>query len=93
MRPLYPRELRPEQARLEGYFRIEWKLAAQRTHAMAEAKPFLLPVVIDATRNAEAHLPPEFKSMPCMRLAADEASATSWDDGQNKNRPLTALRE
>ena len=27
------------------------------------------------------------------RLAADEASATSWDDGQNKNRPLTALRE
>ena len=24
------------QARLEGYFRIEWKLAAQRTHAMAE---------------------------------------------------------
>ena len=27
------------QARLEGYFRIEWKLAAQRTHAMAEATP------------------------------------------------------
>jgi hypothetical protein len=34
------------QARLEGYFRLEWKLAAQRTHTMAEAKPFLLPVVI-----------------------------------------------
>ena len=39
------------QARLEGYFRIEWKLAAQRTHAMAEEKPFLLPLVIDATRG------------------------------------------
>ena len=26
-------------ARLEGYFRIEWKLAAQHTHAMTEAKP------------------------------------------------------
>jgi hypothetical protein len=36
------------QARLEGYFRIEWKLAAQRTHAMAAARAFLLPVVIDA---------------------------------------------
>ena len=31
------------QARLEGYFRIEWKLAAQRTHAMADEKAFLLP--------------------------------------------------
>ena len=27
------------QARHEGYFRIEWDLAAQRTHAMAEATP------------------------------------------------------
>src|SRR4051812_17218830 len=43
------------QARLEGYFRIEWKLAAQRTHAMAEAKPFLLPVCVDDTRDHEAH--------------------------------------
>lgn len=56
------------QARLEGYFRIEWKLAAQRTHAMAEAKPFLLPVVIDATRDAEAHVPSEFKTVQWTRL-------------------------
>ena len=48
------------QARLEGYFRLEWTLAAQRTHTMAEAKPFLLPVVIDAIRDAEAHVPEEF---------------------------------
>src|SRR5262245_14984712 len=44
------------QARLEGYFRIEWKLAAQRTHAMAEEKAFLLPVVIDATREGDARV-------------------------------------
>jgi hypothetical protein len=56
------------QARLEGYFRIEWKLAAQRTHAMAEAKPFLLPVVIDATRDAEAHVPAEFRAVQWTRL-------------------------
>jgi adenylate cyclase len=56
------------QARLEGYFRIEWKLAAQRTHAMADAKPFLLPVVIDATRDAEAHVPPEFRAVQWTRL-------------------------
>ena len=63
------------QTRLEGYFRIEWKLAAQRTYAMAEARPFLLPVVIDATRDAEAHVPPEFKAVQWTRLSNDEATA------------------
>src|SRR4051812_43414616 len=60
------------QARLEGYFRLEWKLAAQRTHTMADAKPFLLPVVIDATRDAEAHVPEEFRAVQWTRLASGE---------------------
>ncbi|MDB6115145.1 MAG: invasion protein regulator [Lacunisphaera sp.] len=42
------------QARLEGYFRLEWKLAAQRTHTMADEKTFLLPIAIDATHEVEA---------------------------------------
>lgn len=62
------------QARLEGYFRIEWKLAAQRTHAMAEAKPFLLPIVVDATRDAEAHVPGEFRAVQWTRLPRGEPS-------------------
>ena len=45
------------QDRLDGFFRLEWKLAAQRTHTMAEEKTFLLPVVIDATRDAEGKVP------------------------------------
>jgi hypothetical protein len=45
------------QARLEGYFRLEWKIAAQRTHTMADERVFLLPVVIDSTRDAEAKVP------------------------------------
>ncbi len=64
------------QARLEGYFRIEWKLAARRTHAMAAAKAFLLPVVIDATRDAEAHVPDEFREVQWTRLPGGEASAS-----------------
>ena len=56
------------QARLEGYFRLEWKLATQRMHTMAEAKPFLLPLVIDATRDPEAHVPEEFRSVQWTRL-------------------------
>jgi TolB-like protein/Flp pilus assembly protein TadD len=64
------------QARLEGYFRLEWKLAAQRTHTMADAKPFLLPVVIDATRDAEAHVPEEFRAVQWTRLPGGEATPT-----------------
>src|SRR5690242_17498521 len=33
--------------RSEGYFRLEWKLAAERTHLMRDGAPFLVPVVID----------------------------------------------
>jgi len=62
------------QARLEGYFRIEWKLAAQRTHAMAEEKPFLLPVVIDETRDAEARVPGEFRAVQWTRLPGGEVT-------------------
>src|SRR3954453_21326040 len=51
------------QARREGYFRLEWRIAAQRTHMMSEQIAFLLPVVIDATRDAEADVPAEFKAV------------------------------
>ncbi len=64
------------QERLEGYFRLEWKLAAQRTHTMAEEKAFLLPVVIDATRDAEAKVPAEFKAVQWTRIdSADSLAA------------------
>ncbi len=48
------------QARTEGYFRLEWRLADQRTHLMAKGRPFLLPVVIDDTHDADAHVPDSF---------------------------------
>src|SRR5476651_118755 len=35
--------------RSEGYFRLEWKLAVERTHLMRDGVPFLVPVVIDGT--------------------------------------------
>jgi TolB-like protein/tetratricopeptide (TPR) repeat protein len=56
------------QARREGYFRIEWKLAAQRTHAIADGTPFLLPVVIDQTGDAESLVPAEFREVQWTRL-------------------------
>jgi hypothetical protein len=38
---------RNTQARTEGYFRLEWHLADQRTQLMAKSRPFLIPVCID----------------------------------------------
>ncbi len=63
------------QARREGYFRLEWKLAAERTHMMSQRTAFLLPVVIDATRDAEADVPGEFKAVQWTRLPAGETNA------------------
>ncbi len=63
------------QARREGYFRLEWRLAAQRTHMMSESVAFLLPAVIDATRDAEADVPAEFKAVQWTRLPGGEGAA------------------
>ena len=60
------------QARTEGYFRLEWRLADQRTHLMAKGRPFLMPVVIDETRDAEAHVPDSFLDVQWTRLPDGE---------------------
>jgi TolB-like protein/cytochrome c-type biogenesis protein CcmH/NrfG len=47
------------QARGEGYFRREWRMAVERTHDMAAGMSFLLPVVVDDTHEADALVPEE----------------------------------
>ena len=61
-------------SRLEGYFRLEWKLAVDRSHLMAAEKPFLLPVVIDATKESNAHVPDRFREVQWTRLSAGQHS-------------------
>lgn len=56
------------QARGEGYFRREWKIAVERTHDMASAVAFLMPVVIDDTPEATALVPDEFMRVQWTRL-------------------------
>jgi TolB-like protein/Tfp pilus assembly protein PilF len=63
------------QARREGYFRLEWRLADQRTHLMAKGLPFLLPVVIDETRDSDAHVPDSFTEVQWTRLPGGETNA------------------
>ena len=57
------------EERSEGYFRREWKLAIDRTHDMSGDKAFIVPVVIDETRETEAAVPEEFMRYQWTRLA------------------------
>jgi TolB-like protein/Tfp pilus assembly protein PilF len=59
------------QARLEGYFRREWKLAVDRTHDMADEKPFLVPVAIDDVREMQAKVPDAFRAVQWTHLPPD----------------------
>ncbi len=63
------------QARLEGYFRLEWKLAEDRSHLMAKGRPFIVPVVIDATVERDAQVPDAFLAVQWTRLSGGEANA------------------
>jgi formylglycine-generating enzyme required for sulfatase activity/pimeloyl-ACP methyl ester carboxylesterase len=63
------------QAREEGYFRREWNLAVSRTLDMAHDAAFLLPVVIDSTRDNEARVPEKFREVQWTRAPAGDTPA------------------
>ena len=56
------------QARSEGYFRLEWRLADQRTHLMGRGRSFLVPVCVDDTSEAQADAPDSFEAVQWTRL-------------------------
>ncbi len=56
------------QARREGYFRLEWRLADERMRLVAEGTPLIVPVVADDTRQAEALVPKSFLTVQWLRL-------------------------
>lgn len=59
-------------ARAEGYFRLEWKLAVDRSHLMADDAPFLFPVVLGDVTDATARVPDKFREVQWTRLRLDE---------------------
>jgi TolB-like protein/tetratricopeptide (TPR) repeat protein len=64
------------QARQEGYFRLEWRLADQRTHLMARNKVFIVPVAIDRTSDAGADVPESFAAAQWTHLPGGETPST-----------------
>ena len=57
-------------ARPEGYFRLEWKLAVDRSHLMADDAAFLLPIVIGGLPDATARVPDRFREVQWTRVPA-----------------------
>ena len=62
-------------SRSEGYFRLEWRLAVERSLLMADDQAFLLPVLIDGTTEGSARVPDRFRERQWTRLDGDAAVA------------------
>ena len=60
-------------ARPEGYFRLEWKLAVDRSHLMADDQTFFVPVILDNTPEPSARVPEKFRERQWTRLIDDQA--------------------
>jgi TolB-like protein/Tfp pilus assembly protein PilF len=78
-------------ARVEGYFRLEWKLAIDRSHLMAPDQAFLLPVAIDHTPQADERIPERFRELQWSRLPAGQASPAFVSRVRNLLSPQPAL--
>ena len=61
------------EARVEGYFRREWKLAVDRTHDLSERVAFIVPIVIDSTPETRADVPDAFRQIQWTRLPGGKA--------------------
>jgi TolB-like protein/Tfp pilus assembly protein PilF len=65
---LIPVISRHTHERAEGYFRLEWKLAVDRSHLIMANKAFLLPVVIDDIGDDDENVPDKFREIQWTRL-------------------------
>ncbi|MBI4622394.1 MAG: TIR domain-containing protein [Verrucomicrobia bacterium] len=63
------------EAREKGYFRREWKLAVDCTRDLADDVPFMVPVAIDGTAEANARVPEKFQEIQWARLPDGHATA------------------
>jgi Flp pilus assembly protein TadD len=55
--------------RVEGYFRLEWKLAVDRSHLVADDVTFILPVVLGEISAPAARVPDKFREVQWTRMS------------------------
>jgi len=56
--------------RREGYLRLEWNLAVDRSRLISTTQAFLIPVVIDDTREDDDEVPEKIRDVHWTRLPA-----------------------
>ena len=78
-------------ARHEGYFRREWRLAVERSGDMAEDVAFLLPVVVDSTPDAIARVPDRFREVQWSRLPDGQTSPVFVERVQRLLSPASTI--
>jgi len=61
-------------SRPEGYFRLEWSLAEQRSQMIARNKHFIVPVCLDDTPETGADVPESFQRVQWIRLPRGETT-------------------
>jgi TolB-like protein/Tfp pilus assembly protein PilF len=79
-------------SRVEGYFRLEWKLAVDRSHRMAPKQPFLLPVVIDDTSQSDDAIPDRFRELQWSRLPGGQTTAAFVERVQRLLSPIGSVK-
>jgi TolB-like protein/Tfp pilus assembly protein PilF len=82
------------EARDEGYFRREWRLAVERVGDMHDRKAFIVPVVIDETSERGAAVPEKFRELQWARLPGGETPAAFVDQIKRllSSEPLAVSR-
>ncbi len=60
------------QSRDEGYFRLEWRLAVERTRLLSEDRSFLVPIVIEDIAESTARVSDAFRRVQWTRLSHGE---------------------
>jgi TolB-like protein/Flp pilus assembly protein TadD len=63
----------------EGYFRLEWKLAVDRSNLISATQAFLIPVVIDDTHEDDEEVPEKIREIHWTRLPAGETAPAFVD--------------
>jgi TolB-like protein len=79
------------RVRSEGYFRLEWKLAVDRSYLMASDRAFLVPVVIDGARDGDVRVPERFWEVQWTRLPGGAVSPAFIDRIQRLMSPAMHL--
>jgi hypothetical protein len=62
------------EARHEGYFRREWRLAVERALDMADDHTFILPIALDDTGESTARVPEKFHEVQWLRVPGGQAT-------------------